>query len=126
MKIIINAIFISGMFMLQYFTNFIGGTKEQEASILFSLFIMFQLFNAFNCREVDETSIFKNILKNKLMIIAFACTFLLQIVMTQFLGAFLKVSPLPVEIWIKIILTSLSVIVFSEILKVIERFFKKN
>ena len=42
-------------FMLQHFKNFLGAALEEEATVLFTLFVQFQLFNAFNCRELDDT-----------------------------------------------------------------------
>lgn len=39
-------------------TNFMGGTAEQQSTILFTLFVVFQLFNAFNSRELGNASLF--------------------------------------------------------------------
>ena len=35
------------------------------AAILFTLFVVFQLFNAFNSRELGNASLFANLLRNK-------------------------------------------------------------
>ena len=59
---------ISIVFMPEHFTNFLGATQKEEATVLFTLFAPFQLFNAFNCRELDDTPMFKNLLNNKLML----------------------------------------------------------
>ena len=58
----VNGIFISIVFMLQHFINFLGAAPEQESTVLFTLFVVFQLFNAFNCRELDRTPMYKNLL----------------------------------------------------------------
>ena len=107
--------------MAQFFTNFIGGTPEQQSSILFTMFVVFQLFNAFNSRELGNDSIFTNLGKNKIMLAVFAATFALQVVITQFAGALFGTAPLSLAIWVKIILIGFSVIVLSEIVKLILR-----
>lgn len=45
-RIFVNGIFISAIFMLQHFTNFLGASPEQEPMVLFTMFVVFQLFNA--------------------------------------------------------------------------------
>ena len=65
--------------MLQHFTNFLGAAPEQESTVLFTLFVVFQLFNAFNCRELDRTPMYKNLLNNKLMLGIFLLVLILQI-----------------------------------------------
>lgn len=117
--IIINGIFISFVFMLQHFTNFMGGTEEQLPTILFTLFVVFQLFNAFNSRELGNTSILKNLTSNKLMLGVFVLTFLLQVIITQFGGTVFDTVALPLSMWIKIIVVAFSVIIVSELVKLI-------
>lgn len=36
-RIVVNGLFISVVFMLQHFTNFLGGTPQQLPTILFTL-----------------------------------------------------------------------------------------
>lgn len=120
-KVAVNGLYISAIFMAQFFTNFIGGTPEQQSSILFTMFVVFQLFNAFNSRELGNDSIFTNLGKNKIMLAVFAATFALQVVITQFAGALFGTAPLSLAIWVKIILIGFSVIVLSEIVKLILR-----
>ena len=45
-RIIVSGAFIAVVFMAQSWTNFMGGTAEQQSTILFTLFVVFQLFNA--------------------------------------------------------------------------------
>ncbi|AOP00688.1 PacL2, pseudo-gene [Bifidobacterium longum subsp. longum] len=54
-----------------------GGTAEQQSTILFTLFVVFQPFNAFNIREPGNASLFANLLRNKVMIGVFALMFAL-------------------------------------------------
>ena len=109
--------------MLQHFTNFLGAAKEEEATVLFTLFVLFQLFNAFNCRELDDTPMFKNILNNKLMLGVFLLVLILQAAITQFGTAVFETVPLSGMMWVKMILTSLTVIILNEIVKACKRLF---
>lgn len=120
-RIVVNGVFISIVFMAQHWMNFLGGTQEQTPTILFTLFVVFQLFNAFNSRELDNTSVFQNFSSNRLMLVVFALTFGLQMVITQFGGAFFGTVPLSAGMWIKIIALAFTVIIVSEIAKWIRR-----
>ncbi len=84
-------------------TNFMGGTAEQQSTILFTLFVVFQPFNAFNIRELGNASLFANLLRNKVMIGVFALMFALQVLVVQFGGAMFRTVPLPIDMWLKII-----------------------
>ena len=120
-RIVVNGLYISLIFMLQHFTNFLGGTEAQMSTILFSLFVVFQLFNALNSRELSSTSIFRNLLRNRMLLGVFALTVLLQVFITQVGGAFFGTVPLPLEMWVKIIVTGFTVILLSEIVKFFQR-----
>lgn len=124
-KIIVTGLYISIIFLLQYKFNFLQATDNQMITVLFTLFALFQLFNAFNCRELHNESIFKNILKNKLMLIVVSATFILQILIIQFAGAFFGTVPLPLDMWIKIFGITITVVIGSELIKLIIRLIKK-
>ncbi len=123
MRIGLTGLYISVIFILQYMLNFLGATNEQMPTVLFTLFALFQLFNAFNCRELHEESIFKNLLKNKLMLLVISITFILQILIIQFAGAFFGTIPLPLHMWLKVFAMAVSVIIISEIIKFCSRTF---
>lgn len=116
-KIGVTGLFISVVFLVQYVDNFLGASKAQMPTVLFTLFTLFQLFNTFNCRELHNVSIFRNLLKNKIMLFVVGITFILQIVIIQFGGAFFGTIPLPLDMWIKLFVVSFSVVVLSEIFK---------
>lgn len=120
-KIIICGLWVSAMFMLQTGYNVLGGTPEEQSTILFTMFVLFQLFNAFNCREMDNASMFPQLKNNKIMLWVFAATFALQVLITQFGGEVFDTVPLPLDMWVKIVLYSLSVIVVAELIKLILR-----
>ena len=125
-RIVFTGVFISAVFMAQHYWNFLGGTQEQQATILFTLFVSTQLFNAFNCRELAGDSIFENLLKNKIMLVTFALTFALQVVITQFGGVLYNTVPLPFIMWVRIIAVAFGVIVVSELLKLTKRICKTH
>lgn len=120
-RIFFNALYISLLFMLQRTTNYLGATEAQLATVLFTLFVICQLFNSFNSRELTNMSIFRNLKKNRLMLIVVCCTFCLQIIITQWGGAFFRTVPLPLILWLKMIGTAFSVIIVSELIKLIKR-----
>lgn len=126
-QIVFNGLFIAILFMLQTTVNILGGTPEQLPSILFTLFVVFQLFNAFNSRELSNRSIFKTLFSNKLMLGVLALTFGLQVLITQFGGSVFNTVPLPFNMWVKITALGFTVILASEIFKLIKRIcFSKN
>lgn len=112
--------------MTQTFTNFLGGSQGESGTILFTLFVVFQLFNAFNSRALSNDSIFKGLMKNKAMILVFLLTFALQAVITQFGGFVFGTVPLSLFMWVKIVLTALTVVIVSEIVKLIFRIIEKS
>lgn len=120
-RIGLTGLYISVIFLCQYVFNFLGASDREVTTVLFTLFALFQLFNAFNCRELHATSIFKHLLKNRIMLLVISITFLLQILIIQFAGAFFGTVPLGLFMWIKIFLLTFSVILISEFVKVFIR-----
>ncbi len=116
-RIAITGIYMSVIFLWQYVFNYLGATTEQMPTTLFTLFALFQLFNAFNCRELHSVSIFKNLLKNKLMLLVVGITFILQILIIQFAGGFFGTVPLDLIMWLKLFGLSSSVVILSELVK---------
>lgn len=120
-RIVINGVYISIIFLGQNIFNFMGASETEASTVLFTLFVVFQLFNAFNSRELTSTSIFKNLGNNKLMLGVFSLTFCLQLIITQFGGALFNTVALPLVMWIKIVAVASSIILVSEIIKLIIR-----
>ena len=125
-RILFNGIFISIVFLCQHTWNFMGASTVQEPTVLFTLFVVFQLFNAFNSRELGDGSMFRNIGNNKLMLLVFAVTFSLQVLITQFGGALFNTVPLPLEMWLKIIAIAFTVILAAELAGLVKRTVKKR
>ena len=125
-RILIHSAIICLVLCLQYKTNFLNCLDGETSTVIFTLFILFNLFNAFNCRETGSESIFSNIKNNKLMLLTFIITFIVQVIIIQFLGMFFNTTPLSFGLWIKIILTAFTIILTSEIYKLIYRKIRKN
>ncbi len=109
--------YMSFVFLLQNTVNFLGATSAQMPTVLFALFSLLQLFNAFNCRELNGRSIFANLLSNRLMLCVISVTFVLQIVIIQFAGAFFGTVALPFFMWLRLFALSASVVALSELVK---------
>jgi len=124
-KIITNGLFIVIALLMLLETQVLGGTDAQQSTIVFTSFVLFQLWNAFNSREFGVTSIFPNLLRNKVMVGVVFLTFLIQIIVTQYGGQVFKTVPLEAGLWIKMIGFTFSVVVFSELIKLIMRMFQK-
>lgn len=150
-RILFNGVYVAVIILLQYIFNFLGVTEKEKSSTVFTLFILFQLFNAFNSRELGRDSIFKkkgkrlnsqkgkgNNLekslskgnrggisrsngKNKIMLITFAFTFLVQFVIVQWGHGLFNISPLSTLTWLKVIVTAFSIVAISETYKFVYR-----
>ena len=111
---------------LQYNYNFIRLDFSEQSAGVFTLFIMFQLFNAFNSRELGGQSIFKSINKNKIMVLTFACVLFLHVLIVQVFSNLFAIDKLSFLSWIKISIVAFSIIIVSEIYKFIYRLHKKK
>lgn len=125
-RIFTTGIYVSIVFLCQCHFNFLGAAADEMGTVLFTLFVLFQLFNAFNCRELHTESIFKHLFKNKLMLGVVGLTFALQIIIIQFAGVFFGTVPLGLNMWLKLFAVSFSVIVLSELVKLLIRLFTKK
>lgn len=123
-KIISNSLFIVVALLLLMKTQLLGGTEAQQSTIVFTTFVLFQLWNAFNSREFGIESVFPNIHRNKAMVGIVFLTFLIQILVTQFGGQVFKTVPLEVDLWMKIVGFTFSVVIFNELTKLVVRIIK--
>ena len=120
-RIAVNGVFMCLVCMAQMKFNFLGIGAEEVSTAVFTMFVLFQLFNALNCRELGDKSIFLNFFKNKLMLGAFVIAFALQIIITQFGGKVFGTVPLEVLDWLKVLGVSLSIIVLDEVVRLVRR-----
>ena len=128
-RIAVAGVFMCAVCLLQYAFNFLHIDETDPAAVktsVFTLFVFFQLFNAFNCRELGNDSIFPNLFKNRMMLVAFVIAFALQILITQVGGAVFGTCPLGILDWLKIVAAALSVVAVEEIVKLFARPIEKR
>jgi len=113
--------YVALVMILQYFFNFLKVSDYEIKGTIFTLFVLFQLFNAFNARELGSQSVLRRIGKNKVMLFTFLMTFLLQIILVSVFPNLFGISALTFISWLKIVGTSFSVIIVSEIYKWVYR-----
>lgn len=107
LKIIIAGIVMTVGTLALYYYEIISGVGTLKAtSIAFTVFVMFQIFNVFNCRSEKGFS-------NKFLIIAIAMSLLLQLAVlyTPFLQGVFRTTALSAIDWIVIILVSCTIII---------------
>ena len=126
MKIILHAVFASVAVIGEYLYDYLGAGALGKETAIFCLFVMFQLFNAFNCRKTGSESVFSSFGNNKPMVFVFGATFLLQILTAQVFCCFFSTTPLSPHVWVKIIATASTTIIFAECYKLVYRFLRKD
>lgn len=124
---ILNAIYMSGILIIQMTLNPLGASTEivnnisEMQTVLFAIFAFGALFNAFNCREFGTTSIIPKFLSNRIALSIIGVTAVAQIIVTTVFAEFFNAVPLSIVMWIKIIGLSSLVIVVNEVVKLILR-----
>lgn len=78
-------------------------------SLIFNAFVLCQIFNEFNARKPDELNVFSGVTKNYLFMGIVGSTFILQIIIIEFLGKFTSTVRLDWKLW----LVSLAIAIFS-------------
>ncbi len=117
LKIIIAGVVMCvGTLALYYFQLSEGNGTLKAMTIAFSVFVMFQIFNVFNCRSDRGLS-------NRFLLMAVAASFLLQlcVVYVPFLQGIFKTTALSIIDWILVFAVA-SIIIISDWLA--ERFIK--
>ncbi|GLT64888.1 hypothetical protein SLA2020_373520 [Shorea laevis] len=74
-------------------------TAEVNDTLMFNTFVLCQVFNEFNSRELEKKNVFSGILKNKLFLGIVAVTVILQVVMVEFLKNFANTRKLKLSQW---------------------------
>ena len=125
-RTVIHSIIIAITIIAQKNYNFMGVTLQERSSVIFSLFVFFQLFNAINARELGTVSVLKTFGKNKLFIALFAVTVILQVIITQFFANLFQVYPLSLLTWIKVLAVTFLIVLISEAYKFVYKLAKKQ
>lgn len=121
LRILFNGVFVGVIMIYQHLYNFLGASEAEKNSTTFTLFIFFQLFNAFNCRELGDVSIFRNFGRNKIMLATFVGVFLTHFVIVQALYKPFGLRPMSFALWLKCAGVALTIVVVSECYKWIYR-----
>ena len=124
-RILVHSLYTSAVVTWQALTDFMRVPVEENASVVFSLFVFFQLFNAFNSRQVGSQSIFRGFFYNLPMLVSFGAVTVLQVVITQFGGGLFGTVPLSFESWVKTVAVSSTILLISETSKAAYRILLK-
>ncbi|KAL3381684.1 hypothetical protein AABB24_001680, partial [Solanum stoloniferum] len=62
--------------------------KKVKDTLIFNTFVLCQIFNEFNARNLEKKNIFRGILKNRLFVGIVGVTIVLQVIMVEFLRKF--------------------------------------
>ncbi|XP_022716352.1 calcium-transporting ATPase 9, plasma membrane-type-like isoform X2 [Durio zibethinus] len=73
---------------------------EVKNTVIFNAFVMCQIFNEFNARRPEELNCFKGVTKNYLFMGIVGFTFILQIIIIEFLGKFTSTVRLDWQLWL--------------------------
>ncbi len=126
LRTVLHASIIISILLFQKLFNIFNVSLEQNNSLIFALFVIFQLFNAVNARELGHVSIIKSLGKNKLFSCLLVLTAVLQIVITELLGNMFLTVSLGFVLWIKIFTVAFTLIIFSEGYKFLYRLIKRG
>ncbi len=124
LRIVVHSFFMCAVITAQELFNFLNVPIEQKTTVTITLFVFFQLFNAINCREVRSESAITTLDKNKLLLAMLILTFSLHILIVTYLPNFFGTVRLPLSTWANLTLICSSVLVFSEIYKLVYRLIK--
>jgi Ca2+-transporting ATPase len=73
---------ITILMMLQFREKSIFGVDEKvKKTLIFNTFVLCQVFNEFNARKLEKKNIFKELFKNKLLLLIIGFTISFQLVM---------------------------------------------
>ncbi|CAM0884518.1 unnamed protein product [Alopecurus aequalis] len=91
---------IAVLLTLQYRDRDIFGTDEKaNGTMIFNAFVLCQVFNEFNAREIEKKNVFAGVLKNRMFLVIIAVTLVLQVVMVEVLTRFAGTKRLGLGHW---------------------------
>lgn len=105
-----------GTLLLYMYELSLNVGHTQAVSVAFTCFVMYQLFNVFNCRSKSKK-------KNTTLIISVICAFLLQlcVIYIPLLQPIFKTTAIDLSSWILIIIVSLTIVVVEHIIQIFEK-----
>ncbi|KAH1105366.1 hypothetical protein GLYMA_13G372400v4 [Glycine max] len=78
----------------------IAHTIQVKNTLIFNAFVFCQIFNEFNARKPEEMNVFRGVTKNRLFMGIVGMTFVLQIIIIEFLGKFTTTVKLDWKLWL--------------------------
>lgn len=87
-------------------------------TMIFNAFVVCQIFNEFNARKPEEMNVFTGVTKNRLFMMIVGITFVLQIIIIEFLGKFTSTVRLSWKLW----LVSMAIGIISWPLAIVGKF----
>ena len=97
-RIIISSFIISSLCLLQTKINFIYCNNSEQKSVIFSLFVFLQLINIYN---IIEKAL--NLKRHFILYLMIILVILVQIIITNYFGNAFNLTPLKMDIWLKIL-----------------------
>lgn len=98
LRIIISSLIISSLCLLQANFNYICCSSNEQKSVIFSLFVFLQLINIYNI--IEKTL---NLKRHFILYLMIILVILVQIFITNYFGNAFNLSPLKMNIWLKIL-----------------------
>jgi P-type Ca2+ transporter type 2C len=94
----------------------------RQATIFFTVYVLFQFWNQINCRSLDpRSSGLAGLHRNRPFLIVSGLTLLGQILIVTFGGRIFQVEPLKLFDWLVILAATSSVVIFTELVRRIRR-----
>ena len=112
------AVILSLLFVVPPMLGIDGANADTQPvpTIVFTLFVMFQVFNLVNCRSLDpRESALSGLWANKTLLVIAAAIVGIQVLLVQIGGAAFHTAPLNLVTWGLIVAVASSVLVFGEI-----------
>jgi len=116
------------LFTIPIFLSKLAFGDQVARTMVFTLIVMFEMFNAFNCRSERHSLLKVGFTKNRFLLIAVASSILLQltVIYVPFLQVMFETAPLGVYDWALVTLLSATVIATVEASKRVGREIERN
>jgi len=128
--LVMSIYFIFIVLFMQATGWYLGVDRNNPAlvgSVVFTTYVFLQVFNLFNARSVKpERSAFVNLFKSRSFLFVMGLIVIVQILLTQFGGKAFNTAPLPIGVWVQVILLGLSVLVLGEFFRFLRKRRKTN
>ena len=118
---LITGIIIGGGTLIMFLVNMDDHLKAR--TMAFSVLVLFQLANVFNCRHETKSIFELKVFSNKYILLAVLVSLVLQVLVVQipFLQPVFKTTALSLKEWGAVVLLSLSIILYDEVRKIFSR-----